>query len=125
MKKLIFCLYLLISVSVYAQQTGWVNIGKEIGYDFFYKQNTIVRGINTFVVVVGVPLQEMKDENNTVIKYVTVNITFYQSTAGIRCIISNQLNFYDDNTYKSRGLPKRDIPITFYNLLMKLYDAIK
>ena len=124
MKTLITVLFLASSICSFSQ-TGWVNLGKEIGYDISYMENTIIRGNNTFVIVVGVPLQEMKDENNTVIKYITVNITFYQSTAGIRCIISNQLNFYEDNTYKKRGMPKRDVPITFYNLLMKLYDAVK
>jgi hypothetical protein len=124
MKAILILFIFIISLHTSAQQ-GWVNIGKEIGYDFYYKENTIIRGNNTFVVVVGVPLQEMKDGNNTVIKYVTINITFYDSPTGIRCIISNHLFFYDDKTYKKAGLPKRDVPVTYYNLLMKLYDAIK
>jgi len=123
--KFLIIFFLFITIDNLFSQTGWVYLGKEIGYDLYYKENTIVRGNNPFVVVVGVPLKEMKDNNNSVIKYVSVNITFYQSSTGLRCLISNHLYFYEDNTYKKAPLPNRDIPITYYNLLSKLYDAIR
>ena len=80
---------------------------------------------NAFVVIVGVPIQEMRDQNNVAIKYVTANITFYEGTAGLRCIISNRINYYPDGTFIKPNMPKRNVSIKQYVLLMKLYEAIR
>lgn len=124
MKKISAIILFLAAMQTFSQ-LGWVNLGREIGYDFYYKPNSVVRGDRLFVIVIGVPLQEMKDKDNVVIKYVTADIFFYQSSQDLRCMILNHLYFYNDNTYKKAGLPKRDVPITYYKLLMKLYDLIK
>lgn len=124
MKTIVTVFILIISFDAFSQ-SDWINLGKEIGYDFYYKKGTIIRGSNPSVVVVGVPQKEMKDPSNTVIKYVTVNVTFYESDVGLRCIISNHLYFYNDKGYKKAGLPKRDLPLNYYVLLSKLYDAIR
>jgi hypothetical protein len=126
MKIIILILLFITSMECYSQQkVGWVYLGKEIGYEFYYKQNTIVRGNNYFVVVVGIPQQEMKDPSGVVINYVSANVTFYESTYGLRCMISNHIYYYSDNTFKNANLPKRDLPISHYALLSKLYNAIR
>ncbi len=124
MKTILTIVLFILSVNAFSQ-AGWVSIGSEIGYNFFYKKDTIVRNDKTFVVIVGVPIQEQRDFNNVKIKYVTADIIFYQSTAGIRSIIGNHIYFYDDGTFKKAGLPRRDMPVTYYNTLLKLYNEIK
>ena len=126
MKTTIAVFLFIISFNLYAQQQpGWVSIGREIGYDFYYKQNTIVRGDNPFVIVVGIPMQTIKDALGVKVKYVSVNVLFYNSSVGMRVRISNHIYYYDDESFTKPGLPARDMPITHYALLTKLYDAIR
>lgn len=124
MRKILIIFVFFVTIDLFAQ-SDWVNLGKEIGYDFYYKTSTIIRGTNAFVVIVGVPIQEMRDQNNVAIKYATANITFYEGTAGLRCIISNRINYYPDGTFIKPNMPKRNVSIKQYVLLMKLYEAIR
>ena len=123
--KAIFALTVfIVTVNSYSQ-SDWVNLGKEIGYDFYYKSSTVIRGTKTFVIVIGVPIDPKVDASGKPIKYASVDITFYKSSAGIRALITGHKYFYTDNTYKPAGLPKRDLPINYYVLLNKLYEMIK
>jgi hypothetical protein len=123
--KYFLAICLILSTAEAFSQTGWAYLGKEIGYEFYYEPSSVRRGNNPFVIVLGVPIQEMKDKDQVVIKYVSVNIKFYQSSQDLRCLIFNHMFFYSDKSFKKAGLPKRDLPITYYKLLMTLYDLIK
>jgi hypothetical protein len=124
--KTIFALIILSAAfETFAQQADWVYLGKEIGYEFYYKKSTIIRGDKPFVVIIGVPLTEMKDEYNNVIKYLSANVIFYDSPTGIRCMITNHIFYFEDKTYRKAGFPKRDLPLMYYNLLVTLYNAIR
>ena len=125
MKTIITIFLFIISVNLYAQQADWTMVGKEIGYEWYYKNSTIVRGDNPFVVAVGLPQIEKRDAAGELIKYVTINILFYNSNQGMRVRISNQIWYYPDDTFKKAGVPSRDVPISFYVLLNKLYDMIR
>ena len=116
---------LVLNVISYSQH-NWVYVGVFKDKDIYYDKTSVVRGIYTYVLVKAQPKTPGTDEQGNDFVYLTVKCIYYKDEhSEIKCIISDRIYFYSDNTFRKSTIPKIEVGLNYQRVIHDLYEKIK
>lgn len=118
--------FMLHLQGVTQSQTDWVYVGNFENDEVYYIKSSVLRGDNTFVIVVLKPMFNGFDEEGKEFEYLTLKCIFYKDYRNeVKCLVSNRIFHYKDNTYRKSVFPNLELSLNFDRVLYDLYNKIK
>ena len=112
-------------INLYSQ-SKWEYIGVFNDKDIYYDKTSVTKGRYNYVLVMGKPKNFAKDDLGKDFKYVTVKCVFYDNVMNqVRCVISDRIYYYEDNSYRKSAFPKIDVALTYDRIINDLYNKIR
>src|SRR4030095_897864 len=127
MKLYIILISILVTITIKSySQTNWEYIGVFNEKDIYYDKSSVVRGTYTYVLVKGKPKAFVTDDAGKEFEYLTVNCIFYKNFVNqIRCVISDRIYYYSDNTFRKSAMPKIEVSLNYAKVINDLYNKIR
>jgi hypothetical protein len=109
----------------YSQQ-NWDFVGVFNDKDIYYDKTSVLRGTYTYVLVKAQPKKPGKDDVGNDFVYLTVKCIYYKDEhSEIKCVISDRIYYYSDNTFRKSAMPKIEFGLNYQRVINDLYNKIK
>lgn len=117
---------LTLSSSLFSQKFNWDYIGVYNDKDIYYDKSTVVRDVLTYVLVIAKPKNPAIDDLGKEYDYFTLKCIFYKNNQNeIRCVLSDRIYYYSDNSFRKINAPKLEVSLNFNRVISDLYNKVK
>ena len=125
--QIIIGIYLILQChSVIYTQTDWEYVGVFKDREVFYIKSSVLRGANTFVIAVIKPINTGLDDQGIEFEYATMKCIYRKNYRNeVKCIISNRIYHYKDNTVRKSDMPNIELSLNYDRVVSDLYNKIK